>query len=469
MTETAIVWFRRDLRLADNSALAGALRQAHALGDMAAILPIWVLPAEIGTGEASWLAHSLAALDADLRQRGSGLVLRSDPITEVLPALANECDALSVHCTRVWTPSGLAEEREVEQALSAKGVRLIVAEGSLLVTPDGIATAAGGPYKVFSPYFTAWQRAWHSFEPATAPEHIPAPETPVASEPLPSLRTYGPDPIDHWKPGETGAHERLEAFLTDTLPSYEEARDVPALDATSRLSPHLAFGEMSPHQIVTAVARSHIPEVATKAFLRQLAWREFAAHVLHHNPHTLAEPLRPEFARMPWRDDPDALDEWRTGRTGFPLVDAGMRQLSATGWMHNRVRLVAASLLTKHLLVPWQTGEQIFAETLVDVDMASNVFNWQWVSGCGADAAPYFRIFNPTLQAKRFDPEGTYIRRWVPELQRVPSRWIAEPWKMPPADGQAVGMRLGTDYPEPLVDHQEARDRALAAYAAIRS
>jgi len=435
---TAICWFRRDLRLADNAALAAALRGAEAL------VPVYVMPARCGRSEAGWLAHSLASLDAGLRKHGSQLMVRHGPAGEVLSALAGECGARTVHCTRMWSPAGLAEEHAVADALAPGRVGLVVAEGSLLVAPDAISTGAGSPYRVFTPYFRAWEGLWDgSALPGGAPEGIPAPGGTVASEPLPPVPAVAPDPTARWTPGEPGAARRLEVFIDDALAHYDEHRDLPALDATSRLSPHLAFGEISPRQVAAAVTGSGLPREVTRPFLRQLAWREFAAHVLHHHPHTLSEPLRPEFARMPWSDDPDALAAWREGRTGYPLVDAGMRQLADTGWMHNRVRLVAASLLTKHLLVPWQTGERYFAESLVDFDAASNVFNWQWVAGCGADAAPYFRIFNPTVQAKRFDPDGEYVRRWVPEV--------------------------GSDeYPSPIIDHAEARERALAAYSAVR-
>jgi deoxyribodipyrimidine photo-lyase len=438
MTGSTILWFRRDLRLTDNAALAGVLERGGG------VMPVYVMPTEPGRGESAWLPHSLARLDADLRMRGSALVIRRGPAEEALLALVRESGARSVHCTRIWTPAGLAEEREVACALAPERVGLIAAEGSLLVTPDAITTGAGDPYRVFTPYFRAWERVWDAGALlAQATERIPAPKVSVASESLPTPVTGAPDPTGWWTPGERGAADRLAAFVDNALEHYDEGRDLPALDATSRLSPHLTFGEVSPRQVVAAVTGSGLPTDVVRPFVRQLAWREFATHVLHHHPHTLTEPLRPEFARMPWSDDPASLEAWKAGRTGFPLVDAGMRQLAATGWMHNRVRLVVASVLTKHLLVPWQTGERFFADALVDFDVASNVFNWQWVAGCGADAAPYFRIFNPILQAARFDPEGEYVRRWVPEID-------------------------SPDYPAPIIDHREARERALAAYAAIK-
>jgi deoxyribodipyrimidine photo-lyase len=438
MPGSTILWFRRDLRLSDNAALAAALCCSEG------VLPVYVMPEKPGWGEAAWLLRSLASLDTALRERGSALVIRSGTAEEALLALVQESGARSVHCTRVWTPAGLAEEREAAYALAPERVGLIAAEGSLLVTPVAISTQAGDPYRVFTPYFRAWERPWDAGTPSSdAPGRIRVPEGSVASDPLPEASPGTPDPTGWWTPGEAGAQARLATFVDEALADYDDGRDIPAIDGTSRLSPHLTFGEISPRQIVAAIAGSGFPSDITRPFARQLAWREFAAHVLHHHPRTLNEPLRPEFGRMPWRDDEEALEAWRTGQTGYPLVDAGMRQLAETGWMHNRVRLVAASFLTKHMLVPWQTGERYFAETLVDYDVASNVFNWQWVAGCGADAAPYFRIFNPTLQATRFDPEGEYVRRWVPEIG-------------------------GPEYPAPIIDHAEARERALAAYSAIK-
>ena len=439
MSTGAIAWFRRDLRLADNAALEAAAERGR-------VVPAFVLPPDdTSAPEAAWLPRSLAALDDSLRLRGSALVVRGAAAHRALVELALEAGARSVHCARVWSPAGLAEEEAVATALAGLGVELLVSGGSLLVEPDALATGSGGPYRVFTPYFRAWEGAWDPAVRAQAvPERLAPPAEMPASEPLPAVSGANPDPTSWWTPGEAGALARLEEFVDEALATYDERRDLPAIDATSRLSPHLAFGEISPRQVVAAVEANGLPAEATRPFVRQLAWREFAAHVLHHHPHTLTEPLRPEFAAMPWSNDPETFDAWREGRTGYPLVDAGMRQLAETGWMHNRVRLVVASFLTKHLLVPWQTGERYFAETLVDFDAASNVFNWQWVAGCGADAAPYFRIFNPSLQAAKFDPDGEYVRRWVPE---------------------AASAR----YPEPIVDHAEARERALAAYAAIKS
>jgi deoxyribodipyrimidine photo-lyase len=308
---------------------------------------------------------------------------------------------------------------------------------------------------------------------------LPAPATWPASTPLASLGLL--PQLDWagglqaaWRPGEAGARARLARTLAVVLATYPEARDRPDQEGTARLSPHLHWGEISPRRIWDAVAR-HVtaaddPRIArgAEALLRQLGWREFAHHLLWHFPHTAAAPLRGEFAALPWRDDADGLRAWRNGRTGYPLVDAGLRELWATGWMHNRVRMVAASFLVKHLLLPWQAGAGWFWDTLVDADLANNTFGWQWTAGCGADAAPFFRIFNPVLQGRKFDPDGAYVRRWVPELADLPAAYLHEPWRAPAAVLASVGVRLGVTYPHPLVEHAAARQRALAALAACR-
>lgn len=431
-----IVWFRRDLRVSDNEALAAAVRSGGP------VLPIHVQGGAWPTGAASraWLARSLDALATELEARGSELIrLGGDPAATLAKIVAGS-GAHHVHCTRDWTPAGLAEEKRVAEALAEVGAILHVSEGQLLATPESVRTADGRAFSVFTPFHRAWLTAWRPETPLSAPAKIPAPTRTPRSMSVP--HSAGTLEIERWwTPGERGAHARLEAFLRDGLARYDAMRDVPSVHGTSELSPHLAFGEISPRQIVAAALA--LDDLTAAPFVRQLAWREFAAHVLLANPHTATRPLRPEFERFPWREDPAAFEAWKAGRTGFPLVDAGMRQLAATGWMHNRVRLVCGSFLAKDLLVPWQAGEEYFADRLVDHDPASNVFNWQWVAGSGADAAPYFRVFNPTLQAARFDPQATYARRWVPEL--------------------------GTgEYPSPIVDHAIARERALAAYAAVR-
>jgi len=452
MSRTAIAWFRRDLRLADNPALTYAVTHADA------VAPVYVAddpaaPFAPGAASRAWRERSLVALRESLEARGADLTRLADPAVGALPAFAAACGATLVTCTRDWSPAAMVEETAVRDALAAAGIELFVAESQLLVEPDRLRTGGGTPYSVFTPYSRGWAAAWRPSEPVPAPARIPGATTTwdaasaLASTPAtPPAFTVSAHPGDldaWWTPGELGAQQRLAAFSAVCVAGYDANRDLPAISGTSELSAHLAFGELSPRQVVAAVlAKSE--ESKAWAFIRQLAWREFSYHVLHANPTTQSEPLKPQYAAFPWREDERGTQSWLDGRTGFPLVDAGMRQLAETGWMHNRVRLVAASFLVKDLLVPWQTGEAAFRERLVDYDPAANAFNWQWVAGSGADAAPYFRIFNPATQAKRFDPLGEYVRRWVPEY--------------------------GTpEYPAPIVDHAEARARALAALAAMKS
>ena len=464
MPSCAIVWFRRDLRLADNPALADALARAER------VAPLFVLPdpaAPHGPGAASlaWLERSLAALDVDLHSRGSSLARRRGPAPEAIARAAAECGAALVTCTRDWTPAGLAEERATAAALAEGGVELRVVESQLISPPGSLATASGSPYAVFTPFSRVWRAALRPVTPLPAPEHIPAAS--LAADVPPSVTVSGDDVTFAWTPGEVGARALLGEFVRDGLFSYDIDRDIPSVRGSSELSGHLAWGEISPRQVVAAVLAA-VDEETAWPYLRQLAWREFSYHVLHAHPETLDQPLRREFAAFPWRDDAAGLEAWIAGRTGYPLVDAGMRQLAETGWMHNRVRLVTASFLTKHLLIPWQTGETEFRMRLVDFDPAANAFNWQWVAGSGADAAPYFRIFNPTLQGTRFDGDGTYIRRWVPELARLSPRSIHQPWLAPESELRAARVTLSVTYPAPIVDHAEARTRALAALASIK-
>ncbi len=470
----AIVWFRRDLRLADNPALLDAVARAGS------IAPVFVSAEgrDAHAPGAAYLARerrSLQSLAASLAQKGCSLTLLEGRADQAIPRAASECGATLVTCSRDWTPAGLAEERSVTAALSAIGVKVLVADGQLLASPGSILTEAGRPFQVFTPFYREWTRSVLFTRPESAPAHM----TSVARPPdglrlgatAPAVldgsgRTTGASAGES-AAGESAAHARLEEFASGALADYESAHDLPATRGTSELSAPLACGELSARQVGWAATQAAGEGVAAP-FLRQLAWREFAYHVLDAHPQSLDEPLRPRFAAMPWRDDPESLDAWTEGRTGWPLVDAGMRQLAHTGWMHNRVRMVVASALTKDLLIPWQTGARAFERMLGDYDPAANAFNWQWVSGSGADAAPYFRIFNPTLQGSRFDPAGEFVRRWVPELAQMPSRYVHRPWAAPEATLRAAGVRLGRDYPLQLIDHAEGRQRALAAFAAIR-
>lgn len=476
MTETsndppAIVWFRWDLRLADHEALAAAERSGRGL------LLCYIGPDERPLGAASrwWLHHSLASLGRSIAALGGRLILRRGPSADVLAELVKETGAAEVHCSAALDADGQAEQQAARERLDELGVRFECHPGVTLLEPAAIRP--GNPYRVFTPF-------WKSCRQLLSPEPpLPAPRRLRFSSKLPRadrLEQWALLPLRpnwaagfeaHWQPGEQGAAEQLGLFLDTGLASYAAGRDVPARRASSRLSPHLRFGEISPRQVYHAVTSSDLQQGTGPAetFLRQLGWREFNYHLLAHWPDLSVRAMRPEFDAFPWRDDAVALRAWQRGETGYPLVDAGMRELWATGWMHNRVRMVAASLLIKHLLIPWQQGEAWFWDTLVDADPANNAGGWQWVAGSGADAAPYFRIFNPTTQGKKFDPSGAYVARWVPELAALAPKYIHEPSRAPAAILEHAGVVLGETYPWPLVEHGFARARALDAYALARS
>jgi deoxyribodipyrimidine photo-lyase len=480
MSESVLLWFRRDLRLADNPAVAAAT----ATGKPVIPLYLWS-PGDDGDwppGAASraWLSRSLSALDDDLRARGSRLLILKGDSPETIPRLAATCSASMVFANRRHEPSAAAVDTRVKTRLEEAGIAFRCFEASLLFDPEAIRTRSGGPFQVFTPFWRACLSA------APVPSTLPAPKTwatpsrwPSSLSPreLPLLphHPWAERMLSHWSPGEAGARKRLRAFCTHALFDYSTARDRPAADGVSRLSPHLHFGELSPRQIWHAVRDRENAGPAGKGdagapavFLRQLGWREFSHHVLHHFPRTDRQPLRPAFSAFPWSHSPAHLRAWQQGQTGYPLVDAGMRELWATGFMHNRVRMVVASFLVKDLLQPWLEGARWFWDTLVDADLAQNSLNWQWCAGCGADAAPYFRILNPTTQAERFDPQGEYIRRWVPELAALPSRLLFAPWNASRAQLGAAGVALGKTYPAPIVDHETARARALSALRSMR-
>jgi len=380
------MWFRRDLRLSDNAALHAAVDSG------AAVIPVHVASEGAGgraLGEVgrAWRKRSLASLGASLRERGSFLTTLAGSAPRELTALVRDSGSTVVHCTRDWSPDDMREETAVREALAEIGCELRVSEGQLLVVPDALLTGTGGPYRVFTPYHRVWTGAWRPAFGPPAPARIPGPsETPAddaaGNSKLPRESASTPsDPwLEWWTPGESGAHDRLARFLADAVCEYDTDRDRPDLRGTSELSPHLSFGEISPARVAREVI-DRVGEDVGAPFLRQLAWRDFASHVLHHFPHAASSPLREEFAAFPWHADADGLEAWRAGMTGYPLVDAGMRQLATTGWMHNRVRLVCGSFLTKDLLVPWTDGLAHFAEALVDHDPAANAFNWQWVAG----------------------------------------------------------------------------------------
>jgi deoxyribodipyrimidine photo-lyase len=437
MPSATIVWLRNDLRLADNPAL-------HRAAAHGAVLPVFVwAPDEEGDwppGAASrwWLHRSLHALDAGLRERGSRLIVRHGASLPELSRLIDETGARAVVWNRRYEPAAIARDRLVKAGLAGAGSHC----GSLLHEPWTIRTAAGGPFQVFTPFRTAVARLGEPDSALPEPPHLSAPSSWPESIPIDRLGLAPEQPwhsglAEQWTPGEAAAHQGLQEFLA-RLSGYQHDRDHPARE-TSHLSAHLHFGELSPRQAWHAARQAG--GAAAEPYLRQLIWREFAHHLLYHFPHTPASPLRAAYERMPWREDDTALAAWQRGETGYPLVDAGMQQLWRSGWMHNRARMVTASFLTKHLLIDWRRGAAWFWDTLVDADLANNTLGWQWVAGSGADAAPYHRIFNPALQADRYDHDGGYQARWLG----------------------------GRSRPRPIVDHAEGRARALAAYAAARS
>ncbi len=477
----AIVWFRQDLRLADNPALSKALQTCER------VVPLYILsPAEAGEwrpGAASnwWLHHSLSALDGALRELGSRLILRQGGGLETLLALAREIGDARVFWNRVYEPALIERDKTVKRVLREQGIEVLSSNSALLFEPWALSKADGGCYRVFTPFWKACLRGGLP-EPLHAhPAAMPPVPPEIRSLPLEELGLLPTVPWDGglrhtWRVGEAAAQASLDRFLDEAVHRYPEDRNRPDLTGTSRLSPHLHFGEIGPRQVAQAVerlVRTRSREGLVKGsevFLSEIGWREFAYHLLYHFPHTTDAPLDERFAVFPWaEDEATQLAAWRSGNTGIPMVDAGMRELWRTGWMHNRVRMVVASFLTKNLLVPWQQGARWFWDTLVDADLASNTLGWQWTAGCGADAAPYFRIFNPVLQGERFDPRGDYVRRWIPELQRLPDRLLHRPWEAPAEVLRQAGIRLGEDYAAPLVDLHATRARALERFARIAS
>jgi deoxyribodipyrimidine photo-lyase len=461
-----IVWFRRDLRLTDQAALAAAA------ANKGPVIPVFILDDEkagswkAGGASRWWLHHSLESLARGLGHLGSGLVLRRGDSAATILALAEEVGAVAIHTGIMPEPWERAADDAVAGALAGRDCAFHRHQTALMHDPDAITTQAGNPFSVFTPFANAFGRGVHPGPPAPAPKHLPRTTLPK-SDALADWRllpTIGWDSeiSGHWTPGEAGAADVLDRFVGEAAEQYDIGRNEVAKEGRSSLSPHLHWGEISPWQVWAALETAK-PGAGVTAFRRELVWREFTSHVLWHHPTLPEEPLRPEFSRFPWRRDKTGLRAWQKGATGVPVVDAGMRQLWSIGWMHNRVRMITASFLIKHLLVSWQEGEAWFWDTLVDGDLANNSANWQWVAGCGADPSPFFRIFNPVLQGKKFDPAGDYVRRWVPELAPLDTKFIHDPWAAPPAALKAAGITIGKTYPAPLINLDEGRARALAA------
>lgn len=469
---TALVLFRRDLRLTDNPALSAACA-AH---DQ--VLPVFICSSgrdgEWTPGAASrwWLHHSLAALDRQLRAQGAELHLRRGDTLELLRELIRTSGASAVYWNRLYEPASIARDTLIKSALREQDIAVHSYNAALWCEPWQIANQQGDPYKVFTPYWRSLRPKLRAADPlpiSTLPgwHRLPGASPLAALDLLPRIR-WDNGLADAWQPGESGAKEMLEIFGDDAIGRYAQVRDLPARHGTSRLSAHLHFGEISPRQVHYELERraqrvdaKRRPDL--EPFLRELGWREFAHHLLFHFPRTPTENFDPRFADFEWAGpDAEVLARWRQGRTGMPLVDAGMRELWQTGWMHNRVRMIVASFLTKNLRQHWLHGARWFWDTLVDADLANNTLGWQWTAGCGADAAPYFRVFNPVIQARKFDPDGVYLRRWLPELDGASLELLHEPWRDP-----SLLSRGG--YPAPMVDLASSRQAALAAYRSRRS
>ncbi len=469
--KTAILWFRNDLRTDDNPALLAAIQSGYA------IMPLFIDDIEeqgawpAGAASRWWLHFALKRLDRQLRERGSRLVLRKGSVSKVFDHLCEQYDIAAVYWNRRYEAAVIQRDATLKLSLKKRGIDTRSFNGSLLKEPWEVATGDGNPYRVFTPFSKAVAKQSIA-EPQDSPMNIPmAAKCPESIELddlnlLPGIRW---DKGFHafWNPEDWSAEGELELFLRKSVDSYKKLRDYPSERGTSRLSPALHWGDISPRRIFNELSKLPASE-GRDCYQRELIWREFAYHVLYHYPKTPEFPLQSKFNEFPWEPDSEVLTAWQNGRTGYPIVDAGMRELWQTGWMHNRIRMVVASFLVKHLLQPWQEGARWFWNTLVDADLASNTLGWQWAGGCGADAAPYFRIFNPMIQGQKFDPQGHYTKRFVPELKNLPEKYLHMPWEAPSGVLKKAGVLLGETYPLPIVDHKTARARALKALEKLK-
>jgi deoxyribodipyrimidine photo-lyase len=473
-----ILWFRHDLRLQDFPALLAAVSTGRPL--ILCYVHDTETPGAWAPGAASrwWLHHSLAALEQDIAALGGQLTLLSGGAAQELMDLAQRTGANAIFCSRCHEPWARAMEADLHERCSAEDIAFKRYPGSLLFEPQQVTTGAGNPYKVFTPFWKACRRLPEPALPRPAPTPLRFFTLERAKTRLADLQLAPHNPdwaagwSTHWQPGETGAMRALNRFLSGAVADYSEGRDHPSREATSRLSAHLHFGEISPRQVWhrARYLQARHPQLhdQVEKFLSELGWREFSHHLLFHFPHLPEQPFKDGFREFPWNQQRDALQAWQRGRTGYPIVDAGMRELWHTGFMHNRVRMIVASFLTKHLLIHWRAGADWFWDTLVDADLANNSCGWQWVAGSGADAAPYFRIFNPTLQGQKFDGAGDYVRRWVPELALLPDKYLHQPHTAPAGILAAASVGIGENYPAPIVEHKFARAAALSAYASTR-
>jgi deoxyribodipyrimidine photo-lyase len=476
MTAPIIVWFRQDLRLADNPALNAAAQSGHP------VIPLFILdddtPGDWKMGGASrwWLHHSLAALSRSLVSMGSGLVYRKGLADLIIPSLIEETGAAGVFWNRCYEPFHRERDARIKSVLAGDGLNVQSFNSALLAEPWTVTNKSDAPFRVFSPFWRSVRSQLNPGDPLKVPGELAPPPIWPASDRLqdwqllPKHPDWASEFEDIWSPGEAGALDRLENFLENGALHYAEGRDRPDKAITSGLSPHLHFGEISPRQILAATEsrRESIGDRNAEKFFSEIGWREFSYSLLFNNPDLPHANYQAKFDRFQWRSDPEALIAWQRGQTGYPIVDAGMRELWTTGFMHNRVRMIVASFLIKHLMIDWREGEKWFWDTLVDADLANNSASWQWVAGSGADAAPYFRIFNPITQGEKFDPDGEYVRKWVPEIARLPDKYLNQPWQAGPLILREAGIKLGETYPKPIVEHKAARERVLDAFKILK-
>lgn len=473
MKTPVLLWFRNDLRLSDNPALCAAVDTGQP------IIAVYIRETDAlrprGAAGDYWLHHSLNALQKDIEGLGGVLSFKRGKAREIIEQAIETHGVSAVFWNRRYDKGGRAVDEALKSALKKQDITVQSFNGNLLTEPWEVETKSGGYYKVFTPYWRAARDRLSENPHKTEPSHTPDSLEPFKDfesealsdwDLLPTQPDWGSKMNPYWTPGSKGARQSLKDFLDGPVERYSEDRNRPDVEnGTSHLSPHLAFGEISPREIWTACRDD---EAKAEKFLSEIGWREFSYVLLYHNPELPRENYKSDFDDFAWEEDAAALERWQHGQTGYPFVDAGMRQLWATGWQHNRVRMVTASFLIKHLLIHWKEGEAWFWDTLVDADPASNAAGWQWVAGSGADASPYFRIFNPFTQGEKFDPKGDYVRKYVPELKDLPNKYLNRPWEAPDHVLKKANVVLGKTYPKPIVDHKTAREKALSAYKASR-
>ena len=487
---TSIYWIRQDLRLRDNPALQAATKASESMIAVYVWAPDEESPWQPGSASKVWLHQSLQSLIAEYQRHDTTVLIFKagkgstyESTLQVLDYLQAKTNADSIYWNRCYEPKIVERDKKIKAHFKEKGLEVESFKANLLFEPWEIRTKEDKPFQVFTPYWKNCLKHLDLEPPLRTPSHFPPLPANLADKKIPGSCTIDElDLLPHikwdtgireaWTQGEAGAHKQLKKFLNATVGDYAEARNFPAIQGVSRMSPHLHFGEISPRQIYNAVQQldssSKEHRHSHQVYLKELGWREFSHHLIFNFPTTDLHPLRKEFEHFPWQKSQKLMHAWQKGLTGYPIVDAGMRELWHTGIMHNSVRMIVASFLVKDLLLSWQAGAKWFWDTLVDADLAQNTMGWHWSAVCGADAAPYFRVFNPTLQGQKFDPQGEYVRQWVPELAKLSTKWIHEPWKAPAEALTASGIKLGSDYPLPIVDHSEARGLALQAFQHLK-